>query len=481
MKTSQKRALAHAFTAAAVAAILGFAPTAYGHVPAVFNEAASVEELEQRLLNLAAQAKGIQASADAEGRELTEAEAGQIQSHSREFEAIEARIDAAASRRGRKTNPEVLEDNTTRAQASGSQRPGVPAVPRAGSRGSGGFQNSGEFLMSVMRASANGAQPDPRLFFNAAPNSFGSEGVGADGGFAVPPDFRAAIMQKVMGEDSLLALTDQQISSGNSIVFPADETTPWQSSGGIQAFWESEAGLKTQSKPALTEKAVKLNKVIALVPLTDELLEDAPAMAGYVNKKAPEKINFKVNDAILNGSGVGMPLGILNSAGTVVVPKESGQGADTVVFANIIKLWTAVAPSARRNARWLMHADVEPALMTMSFPGTGTAVPAYLPPGGLSSAPYGTLMGRPILFTEAAQALGDQGDIVFGDLSNYLSATKAGGIKSDVSMHIWFDYDLTAFRFVFRVGGQPWWNAPITPFQVGATTRGFFATLAARA
>lgn len=344
-----------------------------------------------------------------------------------------------------------------------------------------GFGNFNEFVAAVKRSSAKGGHVDPRLVGNAAaPSSYGSEGVGADGGFAVPPDFRDTIMQKVLGEQSLLPLTDQQISSSNSITFPADETTPWQSSGGIQAFWEGEGEPKQQSKPDLTAKLVKLNKIIALVPLSDELLEDSAAMASYVNRKAPEKINARINEAIVRGSGQGMPLGILRSPATVVVPKEAGQAADSVVFSNITKLWTAITPAARRKARWLMNPDVEQHLMTMQFPGTGTAVPAFVPPGGLSGAPYGTLLGRPIIYSEAMAPVGEQGDIVFGDLANYLSAVKTGGIRSEVSMHLWFDYDLTAFRFVLRVGGQPWWNSPIVPASIASTKRGFFATLAER-
>jgi HK97 family phage major capsid protein len=480
-------------TAAAVAASFGFRPEYVfnGMAPqARGDEALSAEDV-QNLSHEALETSIDQHSAlidrikaDASGRELTAREERRLS----EAEESLAVFETEASRRrqpaGRKSNVFVRDDDTaTPAQASARRSSGdrVFATPRAASPGRGGFASTGEFLNAVIMSSAKGAQTDPRLVFNASPATFGSEGVGQDGGFAVPPDLRAAIMQKVMGEDSLLSLTDQQTSSSNTITFPADETTPWQSSGGIQAYWEVEGGQKQQSKPQLTEKTVKLNKVIALVPLTDELLEDAPAMAGYVNKKAPEKINFKVNDAIINGTGVGMPLGILQSPGTVIVPKESGQAADTILFGNIMKLWSAVTPAARRNARWLLNADVEPQLMTMAFPGAGTAVPAYLPPGGLSAAPYGTLMGRPIVYSEAMPALGDQGDIIFGDLSNYLTAVKSGGIRTDVSIHIWFDYDMTAFRFVLRVGGQPWWNAPVAPYQVGASTRGFFAALADRA
>jgi hypothetical protein len=51
-------------------------------------------------------------------------------------------------------------------------------------------------------------------------------------------------------------------TSSNAITVPTDETTPWQSTGGVQAYWESEGGQKTQSKPQLREVTVKANKII---------------------------------------------------------------------------------------------------------------------------------------------------------------------------------------------------------------------------
>jgi hypothetical protein len=48
------------------------------------------------------------------------------------------------------------------------------------------------------------------------------------------------------------------------------------------------------------------------------------------------------------------------------------------------------------------------------------------------------------------------------DLKAYLTATKTGGLRQDISIHLWFDYDITCFRFVIRVGGTPWFKAPIT-------------------
>ena len=456
-------------------------------IPAgIYNDAETLESLQNRLLELKDAANNVQARADAEKRPMTEDEEKEIREIFASFEQVETEIERrqklddlnskVSQPQARKTKPDDVSVDEDKPKAGYK----VYAQPRQTDTGKWGFRSSGEFFHAVMKSSQRGANIDPRLIANA-PTTYGQEGVGADGGFAVPPDFRSNIITKVMGEESLLSRTDQQTSSSNSITFPADETTPWQTSGGIQAYWETEGGQKQQSKPALKEKTVKLNKLIAMVPLTDELLEDAPAMSGYVNRKAPEKITYKINDAIINGTGAGQPKGILTSAGTVVVTAESGQAAATLRFENIVNMWGRLAAASKSRAVWLMNSDVESALPFMKFvdQGSGNAVPVYLPPGGLSQSPYATLYGRPIITSEAMPAFGDAGDIILADMSQYLSVVKGSGIRQDVSIHLWFDYDVTAFRFVMRVGGQPWWDEAIA--RTGAqSSRGFFVALGAR-
>jgi hypothetical protein len=85
-------------------------------------------------------------------------------------------------------------------------------------------------------------------------------------------------------------------STTNSKTMPIDMTTPWDSSGGIQVYWDGEGRTMTQSKPKLEEVTFKASKIHCLVPLTEELLEDAPAMDAYLRKKAPEKLDFSISD-----------------------------------------------------------------------------------------------------------------------------------------------------------------------------------------
>lgn len=456
--------------------------------------ALTIEDLQNKLIDLSQEAVNIQATADAEGRHLSDDEGKRIEDINNAFSSVEVEIkrrQSVAEMHNRlnapsPASPQVRADGIPVVPAAAAQprpapTPGAPRIEMLEDKGKWGFRSQAEYLVAVMKGSERGAAPDPRLLRNA-PTTYGSEGIGQDGGFAVPPDFRATIVKMLDSEESLLARTDQMITSSNGITIPLDENPNWSSSG-VQSYWENEAGLKTQSKPALSSLTVRANKLITLVPLTDELIQDAAAMSSYVTTKAPEMIAFRLNDAILNGTGTGQPFGILNSAGTVSVAAESGQAADTVTYTNLVNMLYRCSAESRRNGVWLMNPDVEAVLPFLSFPTSGgtVATPVYLPPGGASQAPFGTLFGRPIIPTQACKALGDSGDIVFGDLKKYLTVVKAGGLRTDISIHLWFDYDVTAFRFVLRVGGQPWRNSTIAGYNAGTATRGFFTKLAERA
>jgi HK97 family phage major capsid protein len=217
-----------------------------------------------------------------------------------------------------------------------------------------------------------------------------------------------------------------------------------------------------------------------MINATDELLGDSAGVAleQYLFRIGSEEINFVVSDAILNGNGAGQPQGILGSACLITVAEESGQTADTVVTQNILKMWSRMWAPCRQNAVWLIHQDVEPQLQQMTLGTSGAQLVVYVPPGGLSAKPYGTLMGRPVIPVEWCSTLGTAGDIVLADLRHYVTATK-GMIEQMMSIHLRFDYDESVFRFIFRIDGQPWWSAPLTPYK-GSNTQSCFVTLATR-
>ncbi len=458
----------------------------------------TIEELKVRLEDLNNQAHEIRVTAEGEKRDLTGEEAVNLDGILAAFDRTKADIDRLdklsnqtdilKTGKGRKTEsnpPNNRNDDDDRRDLGR----GVDVNPLEWvGKQNGGFRSLGDMAVHVARACRQGGFTDPRLERLASATTYGNEGSGSDGGFAVPPEFRSAIMVKIMGEDSLLSRCDQISCAGNNFTCPVDETTPWQTSGGIQATWDGEAVAATQSKPALGERTVKLNKLRALVPLTEEILEDASAMDSYLRRKAPDKINFKINYALIQGNGVGMPLGLLNAAALITVTKESGQQANTIVANNIFKMYNRMYAGSRPQAVWLYNQEIEPQLFKLSVPGTdntGNAVTGwgglvYMPPGGISAAPFGSLMGRPCIPTQACPALSSAGDIMFVDFAQYLALLKSGpNPKVDVSMHLWFDQDLTAFKFTLRMGGMPWWSVAASPLA-GSNTYSPYVALGAR-
>jgi len=457
---------------------------------------ATYEELRAQLDDLNAKCIEIEATAEAESRKMTEDEqvkqtemldqCDELEKECRLRKRLEeqtARLqnidkdDDLEARRRRKTTPDKPGGRVTHVKDRELDDP------------TWGFRHFGEFALAVVHHADDPNKPvDERIAKRATLSTYGNEALGSDGAFAVPPDFRASIMEKVTGEDSLVPRTDQLTSSTNNLTVPKDETTPWQTTGGILANWTGEAGAITQSKPKLESSTLRLHKLAVLVPITDELASDAGALNGWITRKAPQKISFELNRVIVQGTGAGQPLGILNATSTVSVAKVSSQDADTVVAQNIVSMYGRMYAPWRRNSVWLINQDIEPQLLTMALPGkdnTGTAVTTYgshvyLPQGGLSQSPFATLMGRPVIPTQACETLGDKGDIIFAALDQYVTVTKtAGGLRQDTSMHLWFDQDTMAFRFIMRIAGQPWWSSTIAS-RDGDTTYSAFVTLDAR-
>ena len=422
--------------------------------PAAPKSTNTLEALNDRLLSLSAENRVIENTAEGESRDLTPEEIAKMDSNQREFESVEKMVAAKLASaemaaklekpNRRQIAPEIEDGPEDDAPVPHRAKVGERAGQRPGMHG---FSSFGGFAVAVAKT-FRGA-PDARIV--NAPTTYGQEALGADGGFAVPPDFRAEIMKQIMGEDSLFGMTDQQVTASNSLILPLDVSTPWQTSGGVLTSWTGEGATMTQSKPALQQIECKVNKLTALVPLTDELLEDVPSMTRWLQSKVPEKFTSALNAVIVGGSGVGQPRGILNEAALVTASAVSGQGAGTVVAQNITAMWTRLYAKLRPNAVWLINQDVEPQLQIMTFPGATPAFPAYMPPGGFSATPYATLFGRRVIPVEACSTVGTVGDIILTDLGQYLSVVKAGGIRADASMHLFFDVGATAFRFVLRV------------------------------
>ncbi len=448
-----------------------------------------IKELEVKLAQIADQLDSLSASAEP----LTAEQSAEYDRLSGEFDLAsdqKQRAEDTLKRRKRleQATPIAAVVQPTASVATIQTRPYIPAEAKDPSEArTFGFATFGHFCQEIIKAGIT-KTPTHRLVnaysrFNAAATGMGV-GVGADGGFMVPPEFSTKIFARLYAPDSIFARTEIYTIQGNSIKFPRiNETSRAAGSraGGVRAYWSDEGESVTASKPGLGQLGLSLHKLMAFGRATQELLDDSPmAIDAFYTKHFGDEINFVVGDSLFNGTGAGMPLGAFNADCVVQVAKETGQSGSTVNATNVMKMWSRLYAGCRQNAVWFINQDVEPQLYSMQI-GTGVANQVvYMPPGGLSQAPYATLMGRPVMPVEYCSTLGTVGDIALIDFSQWVSAVKAGGPTSAVSMHLYFATDENAFRTTYRLDSQPWWNSPLTPFK-GSNTQSCAITLATRA
>ena len=438
----------------------------------------TLTQYREDIRNLMKKAGDIDAQCTNENREITEAELALKNEILDAVEDLRKKVQTTERQERIATILEAPADGGPKTQ------PGPHGLTPPEDRKKDRFSTFGEQMVAVMRA-GTGGQVDPRLYTVRAAATGLGESVPSDGGFLIQQDFATTLLQDVYETGILASRCRRQPISGNSngIKIPGVDETSRASTryGGILGYWEDEAAEKTASKPKFRRIELSLKKLIGLCYATDELMADAAALEAFIRASFAGEFGFLLDDAIINGTGAGQPLGILNAGCLVSVTAETGQKAATLVTENIIKMYARRFASQTGNYVWLYNQAIEPQLFTMSLSvGTGGA-PVFMPPGGLSGAPYGTILGRPALAIEQAAALGTVGDIILANLQNGYILAEKGGIQSDMSIHVRFVYDESVFRFVMRVDGQPIRASALTPYKGGATaTQSHFIALATR-
>jgi HK97 family phage major capsid protein len=277
----------------------------------------------------------------------------------------------------------------------------------------------------------------------------------------------------------ILSRVDTRTISGDSIAYNViDETSRATGSraGAVQGYWVDQGTAPTASQIKLARIELKLRKVAALGYMTDELVADASALGGELESAFVDELIFQTEDAIVEGTGAGQPLGYQNAPCLVTVAKETGQAAATIAVANLSKMWARLPARSKKSAVWLINVDTEPQLDLLTIPaGTGAVEPRFV-----TYAPDGTLniKGRPVVRVEYCATLGTVGDIALVDLTRYRLIRK-GGPETASSIHVRFTQGEQAFKATYRVDGQPVPRSAITPFK-GTNTLSPFVVLATR-
>jgi len=305
-----------------------------------------------------------------------------------------------------------------------------------------------------------------------------SEGTPSDGGFLVPVEYSKQIHNVSLENELVMPLATLQPMQSNETKLPGVNIGDHSSNlyGGFTASYKAEAATLTEANPKVRQMTLNAKKLTGFLRFSNELMADAPNGEKQLLDICGKGLAWYRDKAFLKGSGAGEPLGILNAGCTLVQAKESGQAADTIQYENLIGMLGKLHAASFKNSVWVCHQSTIPQLLQLSVAiGTGgDHIPIMKETSGKFS-----ILTRPVIFTEKTEVLGDQGDILLADFSQYICGLRSE-MRIDLSQHLYFASDEGAARLIERHDGQPLWNESLV-LEDGSTEVSPFVTLAERA
>lgn len=314
---------------------------------------------------------------------------------------------------------------------------------------------------------------DPRLQASSMTTTSGS-----GGGFAVPSGILGPWWNDALENQIIVPRATIWPMATEERKVPAwDIRNRASNIGGLSIQWTPETGTIDYQVGKIRLVQLRAKKGAMLLEGSNELLDDGLDMAGQINKGLVLALNYGLDGSFFFGAGGNQPLGILNAAcgATIVCSKEGGQTASTITYNNLTGMFSRLSPGSLSGSVWIAHPSTIPQLSTLTVAvGSGGSVIPVMTSG---SGQF-TILTRPVIFSEKLNPLGQKGDIVLADFSQYFVGLRKDA-AIDRSSHVGFTRDTETFRLTLRIDGQP---AVDTPFQPpnSAPTLSPFVTLEAR-
>jgi HK97 family phage major capsid protein len=370
-----------------------------------------------------------------------------------------------AGREPGQVDPRRLSDASARGALFSKTAPGAAV--------DGVFESLGDMFRAATRdhASEYRAQLDR---VRSVQNAYGSQ-IPADGGFLVAEEVRSMLLSAAL-ESSIVRprATVVPMSTSRTGVPTVDETSRNGSVFGWTGYWTEQGQTATESEARFARIELEAMKLELYSEAPNELIADAPAFGAVMNRAAPAAVSFWEDGALINGSGTGEPLGYLNGNGVIKIdPAVTGH----VAYTDVTAMFCRLLPGSFGKAIWVVSPDLVADLLAMSFKGPATTE-IDVSPGAVDFDSNGQMriLGRPAIISEHAPAASTDGALSLVDLTHYLVGDRQT-MQLSASPHYKFGSDITAFKIIERVDGQPWLNSAITPANGSSTTMSAYVSL----
>lgn len=300
------------------------------------------------------------------------------------------------------------------------------------------------------------------------------EGADSQGGFLVPEDYANRIIQRQPTPTQVAGMVTRLQTGRDAITIPRVNYTDTTNSNnsiyttGIRVTKTGEvpssATVHRVTDPAFGVTRIPVHTFMLSMPLTNDMIEDSAfPLLNWSSGKFRETVDLLYDNEIINGTGIGGPLGMQTSIGTGTdnIASIVSGGASTLTADGLIDLNYGVPPQYRSNMKWLMSylntvkavAKLKDSQNRYLFNMGGAS------DGGLQGARPDALLGAPITYSEFMPSIAANAyPILFGDFSGYYLVERVG-FSIQVLDQIYAETNQVVLLGRLRFGGQtaePW-------------------------
>ncbi len=174
-----------------------------------------------------------------------------------------------------------------------------------------------------------------------------SEGIDANGGYLVPEEYDSRLID-VLDEENIMRRVATRITTSGEHKINIAATKP-------AAAWIEEGGQLSFGDATFDQIIMDAHKLHVAIKVTEELLYDAAfPLESYIIKQFGKALANAEEEAFLNGTGVGQPLGLLAENGGAQVGVTAAS-ATAITADEVINLVYSLKRPYRKNAKFMMN------------------------------------------------------------------------------------------------------------------------------
>jgi len=294
--------------------------------------------------------------------------------------------------------------------------------------------------------------------------TYNGEAVNADGGFTVPIEFGAIVIEFAIATSPILSQVWRVPMSSSEIRFPKLSQGEngnyfggvYMTCNGIPAI--SEGTIGTGTKTRWEQNIFNAKKIAGHTAITEELQQDSIMnILNYMAALYIRAFQYKLEQMIIAGNGTNEFLGITKDP-IVIANAVARKAANKVSGDDFINLEGAVDEAfGDDKLSWLTRRATVAKVRAerVNVDGTGEyLVRESWAERQATQILTKNILGHPYHVTRNVPAIGSTGDVIIGDMSMYMLATRMD-MRIDISDAPYWLENETAMRMIARMDGMP--------------------------